>query len=170
MPSAIISISGTHGTGKTTAALLEARNQKIEHPNNTVAVLCEQAALCPYPINKQGSEETQMWIFTKQIEQELKYLAQFDIVVSDRTAVDAIAYTYVAGFHSLASAMFGLVQQHVHVYHKIIFKRIVTNDFWHQDGIRETTDSRYRRDVEDKLIEIYRQLLQEDFEIIMELD
>ncbi len=163
-----IAISGSHGTGKTTAAFQEATRQKILHPSESVAVLCEQSSLSPYPINKEGTEASQMWIFTRQIEQELEYLSKYDIIISDRTAVDAIAYTYIAGFHSLAAAMFDLVQTHISIYNKIIFHQIATNDFWHQDGIRETTDSKYRRDIETKLIELYRQLFQDDFKIIME--
>ncbi|MCK5312767.1 MAG: AAA family ATPase [Desulfobacteraceae bacterium] len=166
----IIALSGSHGTGKTTAALLEARQQKIQHPDKSIAVLCEQASLSPYPINKEGTEPSQMWIFTRQIEQELAYLSKYDIIISDRTAVDAIAYTYVAGFHALAAAMFSLVENHISVYQKIIFNRIITNDFWHQDGIRETTDSQYRQDIETKLIDLYRQLFQDDFKTIMELN
>lgn len=165
-----IALSGSHGTGKTTAAFQEAAQQKILHPSNTIAVLCEQSSLSPYPINKEGTEDSQMWIFTRQIELELEYHSKFDIIVSDRTAVDAIAYTYVAGFHGLAAAMFSLVENHISIYQKIIFKKIAKNNFWYADGIRETTDSQYRQDIENKLLELYQQLFQEDFATIMEFN
>ena len=166
----IIALTGSHSTGKTTAAFHEAEQQKILHPTCSIAVLCEQAALSPYPINKQTTKKSQMWIFVRQIERELKYLSTYDIIISDRTAVDAIAYTYVAGFHSLAAAMFDLVQNHINVYKKIIFKKIGTNPFWHDDGIREATDSHFRHNIEDQMLKLYEQLFQKDFEKVLEFN
>ncbi len=154
-----IAFTGSHGTGKTTAAYQFAESYKIEHPDKSVHVLCDQEALCPFPINKQTSPEAQMWIFTNQIRQELWLMSRFDIIISDRTVVDAIAYTDVAGFDSLAQGMFDLTLNHIPNYTSIKFKTIIENDFCCQDGIRETEDSRFRAEIEDRLFDLYENLL-----------
>lgn len=151
----IIAYTGAHGTGKTTAAYRLAENYKIRHSGKSVHVLCDQEALCPFPINKQTSPAAQMWIFANQIRQELWLLSKFDIIISDRTVVDAIAYTGVAGFDSLAQGMFDLTLAHIPNYTSISFRRISKNDFCCQDGIRESSDGAFRKRVEDRMIDLY---------------
>lgn len=160
MTGTLISFSGSHGTGKSTAAYEKAVHLKILHPDKSIYALCDQEALCPYPINKRTTPAGQLWIFTRQINQELFYLSKFDIVVTDRTAVDIIAYTMVAGFSMLASDMFVLAQTHILRYQEIIFRKIVTNEFCCQDGIRESTDGQYRQQVEDTMLDYYRELIE----------
>ncbi|MCK5541691.1 MAG: hypothetical protein KAI40_03290 [Desulfobacterales bacterium] len=164
----IIALSGSHGTGKTTDTFRQATIQKTLHPSKTIAVIPEQASLSLYPINKQGTRSGQLWIFTRQIEQELEYLGKFDIVISDRTAVDSIAYTYVAGFYELAGSMLSLVQNHTKVYRKIIFKRIVDNNFCYEDGARESSDAVFRQAVEDQMLLLYRIIFKDYLSSIME--
>ena len=155
----IIAFTGAHGTGKSTAAYRLAENYKIEHPEKSVHVLCDQEALCPFPINKETSPEAQMWIFTNQIRQELWLASKFDIIISDRTVIDAIAYTDVAGFDSLAQGMLDLTLSHIPNYTSIKFRTIIENDFCCQDGIRETKDSLYREEIEDRLLDLYEGLM-----------
>ena len=155
----IIAFTGAHGTGKSTAAYRLAENYKIEHPEKSVHVLCDQEALCPFPINKQTSPEAQMWVFTNQIRQELWLASKFDIIISDRTVVDAIAYTDVAGFDSLAQGMSELALGYISNYTSIKFRTIIENDFCCQDGIRETKDSLFREEIEDRLFDLYDGLL-----------
>lgn len=156
----IIAFTGAHGTGKTTAAYRLAESCKIYNPGKSVHVLCDQEALCPFPINKQTSPEAQMWIFTNQIRQELFLTSKFDIIVSDRTVVDAVAYTQVAGFKSLGWRMLNLANMHILNYTSITFRSILQNEFCHQDGIRETTDSRFRQEVEDEMLFLYDYLME----------
>jgi len=151
----IFSYTGAHGTGKTTSAFKRAENLKIEHPGKSVYLMCDQAAFCPYPINKKTSPEAQLWIFTNQINKELSFLSRFDLLVTDRTAVDAVAYAYVAGFEQLAGDMLGLLNSHICLYSLIEFKTIKANDFFHRDGIRESHDRAFRQRVETAMLEFY---------------
>lgn len=154
----IIAFSGAQGTGKTTSAYHQARELKIINPDKSVATLCDLEAFCPYPINQEATEETQEWIFSNQIRQELTAMHRFDLVVTDRTIVDAIAYTMVMGFTTLAGSMLSYAQHHVpQHYHYIYFKQIKNNHHCHQDGIRDV-DQRFRHAVEDIIKQLYKQL------------
>jgi len=150
----IIAYTGAHGTGKTTAALQKAESLKRLHRDKSISILTETAPLSPYPINSATTADSQMWIFTAQIKRELDLLSKFDIVVSDRCAVDSIAYTMAAGYDNLACAMASLVKYHIHHYKEIIFKTTERNDFCFKDGIRFIGDE-YRKEVERCLIELY---------------
>jgi len=152
-----ISFSGTHGTGKSTAAALEYRNQKMLHPDQSVYLLCDLESLCPFPINRETTEQAQSWMFASQIQHETQAASRFDVVITDRTIVDVIAYTYVSGFEALACAMLGYAEHHVRVYDDITVKQMQFNAHCHQDGIRET-DPGFRAEVEVILKDLYQQL------------
>lgn len=152
-----ISFSGTHGTGKSTSAAYEYRNQKLLHPDKSVYLLCDLEALCPFPINKETTEQAQSWLFASQIQHEIQATSRFDIVITDRTIVDTIAYTYVTGFESLASGMLGYAEQYVEAYYSITVKQMAHNSYCHHDGIRDT-DHYFRAAVESTLKDLYKQL------------
>ena len=151
---AIIAYTGAHGTGKTTAALQKAELLKRKHPDKSITILTETAPLSPYPINLATTSDSQMWIFTTQIKRELDLLARFDMVVSDRCSVDAIAYTMAAGYDNMAFGMIDLIKYHLHHYDQIIMKTTERNNFCFADGIRVTGDA-FRKEVERCLTEIY---------------
>ena len=155
----IIAFTGAHGTGKTTAAYRLAENYKIQNPNKSVHVLCDQEALCPFRINKETTPAAQMWIFTNQIRQELLLMSKFDITISDRTLVDAIAYTDIAGFTSLAQGMFDLTLNYISNYSSITFRPTIENDFCCHDGIRESEDRMFREEIERRLSDLYAELV-----------
>lgn len=161
--SSVLSSSGSHGTGKSTYAGQIYHEQKRKNPNASVRLLCDLEADCPYPINHDTTEQSQLWIFSNQIRAELFALSRFDILVTDRTVVDTIAYTYCAGFQELACAMLGLAQQHVGLYNEINFRQIKNNPFCYPDGIRETDDFAFRLQVECTLKEMYSELESEGF-------
>ena len=154
----VISYTGSHGTGKSTAAGKTYNELKIRHPTQSIRLLCDLEADCPFPINTHTTEEAQLWMFTNQIQAELVALSRFDTLVTDRTIVDIIAYTYCAGFQGLACAMIGLAEQHVGHYSEINVKRIEDNPYFHPDGIRDADNIAFRVEVESILIETYRQL------------
>jgi len=158
MKKTMTAFTGAHGTGKTTAAYKHALTLKYCSPNNSVHALCDLEADCPFLINKDTSEEAQTWLFANQIKQELSAHARFDIVVTDRTVIDVVAYTYVAGFHSLAQAMLAYAEQHMFYYKKINFRKIADNEHCHPDGIRDASDRKYRQDVEDVMLDFYHRL------------
>ena len=100
----IIAFSGSHGTGKTTAAHALMAQLKVSEPGIDIGFLGEVARRCPYPINLDGCVRGQLWIFCEQIKQELELMRQHDLVVADRCLLDSIAYTYHHGF-DMAEAM-----------------------------------------------------------------
>jgi thymidylate kinase len=153
----IIAYSGTHGTGKTTSVLLRAADLKEQYPGLRVEHYSENVAWCPYPVNMNMTEESQLWIFTNQIQAELKLLTLFDIIVSDRTVVDSIAYAMVMGFNELADSMMTLARHHVYRYSEIYFMTIKNNNHHHADGLRDE-DPSFRAKVEEALFQLYRQL------------
>ncbi|MFW6271776.1 MAG: hypothetical protein ACOC1Q_01895 [Desulfosalsimonas sp.] len=154
----IVAFTGTHGTGKTTAVFREAGRLCLEHPGLRVGVVLETAAQCPYPINLETSELAQQWIFHAHIFRELDALQHYDIIVSDRTCVDAIAYTWAMGFHALALAMQPAAMQHISRYQRIIFRQAKNNDYWYKAPHREIQDAKYRAAVESGLEYFYDRL------------
>ena len=153
-----IAYSGSHGTGKTTSVFEKAKELKITMREKTVGVLAENVIFCPLPINKNTTPGSQMWIFTNKLQAEIEFLAKYDVVISDRTAVDAIAYTFVAGFRELGEAMLELVKQHIKNYDQIIFKSIKHNNYLIPDGLREGYDQKFQKDVEETLLGLYKDL------------
>ncbi len=152
-----ISFSGTHGTGKSTAASLEYRHQKTIHPGKSVGLLCDLEAYCPLPINKKTSIQAQGWLFAYQLRKEIEARQRFDIVVTDRTLIDIIAYTFVAGFEILACSLLGVAEQYIQFYDDITIKQARFNNHLHPDGIRDT-DPDFRASVEFVLKDLYHQL------------
>lgn len=151
----IIAISGSHGTGKSYDVLVKAASLKRMMPERKIGICHENAIRCPYPINKETSQISQKWIFTTHIAEELQLVSQYDILVSDRTAVDAIAYTAVAGFKELAERMLFFVEDHMSNYQQIFFKTIKNNDYSFPNGLRENEDKAFRQCIEEKLFELY---------------
>lgn len=151
----LIAFSGTHGTGKTTAALTHAALLARENPNKHIGLLTEIASECPWPINKKATELSQYWIFTRQMSREIEMMRHYDLIVCDRSIVDSIAYTAVMGFDALAIAMRRLAQPYIQHYREIIFRTAERNPYWCDNGARESTDARFRQDVEDELRRIY---------------
>ena len=90
----IIAESGSHGTGKTTAVYNKAAQLKLDCPDKKIGTHVENLAFCPYPINEETTEDSQLWIFTHHIQAELFLLTHYDILVSDRTIVDCIGFDY----------------------------------------------------------------------------
>ncbi|NOX32533.1 MAG: AAA family ATPase [Deltaproteobacteria bacterium] len=155
----LIAFTGSHGTGKSTAASVMYRDLKYKYPKKSIHVLFDQEVFCPYPINKETTPESQLWIFTNQIRQELSLLSRFDLVVTDRTIVDVIAYTSSAGFDSLTMAMLSIAENHMSIYRKIYFRKIINNDFCYADGIREAKDQTFRDEIEELMLVYFDELL-----------
>ncbi len=153
--------TGSHGTGKSTAVADRTGRLKRLYPGKSIHPVMDQEAFCDLPINGETSPESQMWIFTRILNHELYLLNRFDIIVTDRTVVDAAAYTFAAGYESLASDMLSVAAHHMHKYERITFRRILTNEFCHSDGIRETGDKKFRQQVEDVLLDMYISLVEQ---------
>ncbi|MFH2098328.1 MAG: hypothetical protein ABIJ95_02375 [Pseudomonadota bacterium] len=148
----IVAYTGAHGTGKTTAAHERMVRLKRENPGLSIGFLAETAAECPFPINQEASHAAQMWIFSTQVSRELTMARIFDLVVSDRTALDAAAYTLVRGWEETAGAMADLVRAHAGIYREIHFLR---GEHLHADGLRDT-DRAWRAQVDTALYGLFR--------------
>lgn len=155
----LIGITGAHGTGKTQAALLRAAALKTELPKKRIGIITEVAGECPLPINKDGSEDSQLWMFAEQIRRELEAMRHYDLIVCDRTPADMIAYTWCLGFEAQALAMIKIAGPHMsRHYQQIIFRTCDKNHYCFADGIRDT-DLTFRSAVESELQSTYRRLL-----------
>jgi predicted ATPase len=153
-----VSYTGTHGTGKTTSVLSKAYEMKLSFPDKDITVFMENAKHSPYPINKNGTLESQMWIFTNQMQHEIYLTSKYDVVICDRSVVDAIAYTYFVNKEA-AEHMLQLAKYHVPTYDVIYFKTLANNDYLYENGVRDAEDRLYREGIERKLLEFYDKLL-----------
>ncbi|MEW5733751.1 MAG: AAA family ATPase [Thermodesulfobacteriota bacterium] len=152
----IHAFSGAHGTGKTTAVFSLAARLKRDLPLARVGIVQEVAGKSPFPINRDTSEKGQLWIFSSQIAAELSAAADFHRVVSDRCAVDAIAYTQVAGFDRLAEGMIALYREHLPLYREI---RVLSPraGLLVPDGMRDV-DSAFQQEVHARIVALHRRL------------
>ncbi len=157
----IVAFSGAHGTGKTTAVYEMATNLK-KNQQTEVGVILEVARQCPYPIiSKESStttKESQLWIFTAQIQAEMNAQRRYGCVVSDRTIIDTIAYTAASGMYGLAYAMKALAGEYARTaYKEIHFRTINEHDYLVDDGIRNLNYD-FRREVESAMLSLYSEL------------
>lgn len=154
-----IGITGSHGTGKTDYTLALTNRLKRLYPGKSILCMTENCAFAPEDIQGVNTNTTlaaQYWIFANQIAREREAVAKFDIVVTDRTVMDAVAYTAVAGHSDVAQAMHSLAVPYIHdFYSAIYFRRIEDHDFLVNDGLR-SMDLKFRRDVESYLLECYK--------------
>lgn len=155
-----ISFTGTHGTGKTTSVYETAYKMKIMYPNKKISILTDTARKCPFSIsNKNLIEKRQIWIFCNQLINETDLDSKCDILITDRTIIDSIAYTIVFGKHELANILLEIAKYYINSYDKIIFKTIENNDYLFKEGEeRDVEDLEYRRKVQSELIRLYESL------------
>ena len=89
----VIAFSGTHSSGKTT--MLTEVKQMIERQQHSVYVCPDVARSCPFKLNKDATYVTQDWILENQILVDKQGRESYsDIVLSERTVLDNIAYAY----------------------------------------------------------------------------
>lgn len=151
-----IAFSGTHGTGKTTAAFELALEYK-KNSNSDVYLIQEVARRCPFPINTQANEDSHTWILTEQIKQELEAVKKHNVVICDRTIMDTLAYTKYLGMIDLFDSLLPIAMKHLRSYDKIIFRRSCEFDYVIDDGVRDVSNIDFRMGVENTLIELYKQ-------------
>jgi len=85
-----IAFVGTHGTGKTTLAYSITGELKKQGKNATM--ITEVARKCPLPINEKGTLNSQLWILSAQLAEELEAEHKFSHVVCDRSVLDGYCY------------------------------------------------------------------------------
>lgn len=147
----IISLSGTHGTGKSSMAYFTAANLKMAGRN--VVVCDELARECPLPINQDASELTQFWIISAQIKREIKLMTKYEFVISDRSVFDALAYGTVLKVmdESWAPVLASYVNKN---YRQMYLLDPVAFNYHVADGIRDM-DKKFRMDIHHQLLYLY---------------
>ncbi|MDX9788860.1 MAG: AAA family ATPase [Desulfobacterales bacterium] len=165
----LYAFSGAHGTGKTTSVYAFAAELKRDGEGD-VAVLMETARRCPLPVfgvGSMSSRDAQRWIFCEQMRREMNAVIQNDITVSDRTVVDAIAYSLLLGFEDLAADQMTLAKHHIGIYDVVFFNMICGPPA--NDNFR-STDAAMQRECERIMRNIYRTLNLPVIEIRMKME
>lgn len=140
-----IALIGTHGIGKTTTAYGIAHQLKKMRYN--AIVLNESARKCPLPINKKGTENSQLWIFGKQLCNESEIHPLVDFAICDRTVLDVLVYSSFNQHRSLTHALTNLVKHQMKTYDTIFYLPI-RKDYLKSDGQRSgDVQYQYRIDV-----------------------
>ena len=153
----IIAFSSTHGTGKSSLAYMLAAKMKLSGHN--VIVLDELARRCPFPINQNPDERTQIWLITKQIAEELELIDKVDYLIVDRGIMDSLCYDKVVS-KSVDSAvmcdsLFSYLLQHIEKYYKIIYVPHKDSfNYQMDDGVRDL-DIKFRDDVYHTMTTLY---------------
>ncbi len=162
-----IAFSGTQSTGKTTSVYESAKDYKSWNPQLRIELLTEVARRNPFQLlNKDATENSQSWMFHTQIQEEINLTSCSDLLICDRSIIDYVAYTYYL-FPYLGEKMFDFCKYHIETYDKIILKTIDRSFQVCHDGIRESKDEEYRKQIEDYLIDFYIKLLKlgKDFKL-----
>jgi hypothetical protein len=152
-----VAFTGSHGTGKTTAAFKSCYELKLDYPNKKVGILYDLNRFAP-KFNKNGDEASQSWIFHNRISEENKMSDRYPILVCDRTIFDVIAYSYYLTLYGLAKDQLAVAKLRINFYDKIIFKTIKNNDYLTDNNCRDVNDLNFRKDIEDILMDIYKEL------------
>ena len=168
----IIACSGGQGTGKTTKAKQLYEKLKKANPNKKIGLVINvtrNAKLIKLPINQETTIETQTFIFSEMISAHIAAAAQYDIVVTDRTIVDAIAYTALAGrrgaqnmitpsqMFQTAQAMIQIVQPLLFIYKNIHFCLQANNPYLRKDDCRDD-DPIFAAEIEMHMLSVYQRL------------
>lgn len=147
----IIAFSGTHGSGKSTAAYILASQMKMS--GYSVVVLDELARECPLPINKESDALTQYWILSAQIKKEIKLMSKYDYVIADRSIFDTISYAVTLNLINIDHD--DILSSYVkNYYHSIFLLDPDGFDYQFDDGIRDL-DSVFRYDIYVTLRKLY---------------
>lgn len=119
----MITVIGTHGSGKTTLTYLLAAHYKKLGKN--VKIIQEVARSCPFPINHEMTTDTCFWIFHEQCKKQLEAKANHDIVICDRSSFDSFVYAeYFCLFHRNLNDSKKIALSHLaNNYDRVIFAR-----------------------------------------------
>lgn len=82
---------GTHNTGKTTFVYGLLSALKADH-SLFVGVVTEKIRECPFQANEMTSFLAQYWTLNQQINAEIVEHTRYNVLVTDRTAIDNYAY------------------------------------------------------------------------------
>lgn len=141
-----IAFVGAHGVGKTTLCFDLAA--QLKRRGHNVDMVKEVARQSPLPVNRKTSKESQLWILTMQIAEEIRARAQCDVVVCDRSALDNYAYLALACGRDAAIEKF--VDSWMKTYDLLVRVPVISEV--PADGFRDT-DEMFVREVDRKVSE-----------------
>ena len=147
-----IAFIGTHGTGKTTLA--HELVSKLKKQNIDAGYLGETVRRCPFPINKDATKKSQIWIILNQIISELETEGRCDVLVCDRSVFDNYAY-YVNKF-GRSNILEPLVKEHVKTY-RCLIKVPIRPGFLKKDKIR-STDKKWQEEIDTEMNKLLKNL------------
>ena len=152
-----VGFTGTHGTGKTTAAYALAT--ELKKMGYDVDIITEAARSHPahLPINENTTTASQKWIFAEMLRRELESNAQ--ISIGDRTLLDVFAYTYRID-NAVAMSMLPFIKEHLKTY-DIIFYMEPQKGYLKKDGVR-SINRQFQKEIKG-IIDMMMMTMERDF-------
>jgi predicted ATPase len=157
-----LAIAGTHSTGKTT--LLNSVADALRGKGHTVARVSDlavEARNCGFPILRDHTFASTLWIMARGITLELEAELRADVVLIDRPVPDAMGYLVAALKHRggrLSKPELDylqmLVKQHAATYHRIFKTTIDQSKPIDSNKLRDM-DPRFRADVDIALDQVF---------------
>ena len=153
----VISVTGTHGTGKTTLAYNICTFLKKKGVNTVV--LDELARECRFPINEEAIDETHAWLIASQIKKELDLMLGYEVIIADRSVLDPYVYGLSKVFKG--SANFKLLKPYCVAHIKKYYGRIymlnpTAFNYCEVDGVR-STDLKWRSEVHKLFVKTFNE-------------
>ncbi|MFW6046458.1 MAG: AAA family ATPase [Candidatus Woesearchaeota archaeon] len=152
-----IGVSGSHGTGKSFTVYELANRYKLEYPTKEVTVITEVARDCPLPINQGTTIKAQEWMISNQIQREINAENNCDIIITDRTLADYLAYTR-SKYEHLYHKLLPFLKYYISSYDVIFYKTLENNNqYLINDGVRDV-DEEFQKNIDTSLQDIYNLL------------
>jgi AAA domain len=118
-----ILFTGSHGTGKSTAALSKAAEMKLSDRSLAVKVIEENVReVLRLSKGVQNSEHFQKLCFVDHLYKELEFSPIYDVLVCDRTCLDTLVYGLVYGI-KLPPSFLAFAIDHLNSFSEIYFYR-----------------------------------------------
>lgn len=161
----VIAFSGTHGTGKSTAAKKLKTIIELKTGKSVVTIVdnISRDAIKFFPINQDATLQSQMLIFGSMLKAQLEAIAMSDIVICSRTIWDNIAYSQYQMEQEHNSAKRLAWEQFINgciliakniKYDHILIPDPIINNFCHEDCIRDTNEE-YRIAIHNEIVIVY---------------
>jgi GTPase SAR1 family protein len=160
-----IAVAGTHSTGKTT--FLTRLRHLLETAGYHVASVADQAAGARdhgFPILREQTATSTLWIMTMGIAAELSAGRRADVVLVDRPITDALAYHTAAHAWrgepvdpAAAAFLTDLARHHAPSY-QLIYRAVVDPTMGIKDDGHRDLDPDYRMLVDEAVTTVHRRL------------
>ena len=94
-----VAVSGSHSTGK--SSFLRLVKQHLDIRNIQYTIVADMATRCPFPILKQQTIESSLWMISTSVAEEIAALNKTGIVLIDRPIIDTWPYLMAVTSHDL---------------------------------------------------------------------